>query len=123
MECKKKRFINRQLFELETYMRDSAHISSKPDTGHGRLKKNSRVDFMIRCPLDESMSEFWTVRSIELMNHPLSVLISLQPNLQYHSKITRNDALPTTLIHTTIGLFQRTRINYARFHVSITKDQ
>ena len=92
MECKKKRFINRQLFELETYMRDSAHISSKPDTGHDRLKKNSRVNFMIRCPLDELMSEFWTVRLIEPMNNPLSVLISLQSILQHQSKLTRNNA-------------------------------
>ena len=46
MECKKKRFINRQLFELETYMRDSAHISSKPDTDH---EKQS-------CQFHDSMS-------------------------------------------------------------------
>ena len=45
MECKKKRFINRQLFELETYMRDSAHISSKPDTGHDRREEKQSCQF------------------------------------------------------------------------------
>ena len=91
-ECsvRKKRFIIRNLFELEIDMREAARSISRKKH-RSRLTKGSRFQdsMSARRPVDESMSDFGTVLLIKAMNNPMSVFTGLQPIVQHQSKLAR----------------------------------
>ena len=95
------------------------------NAGRDKLTKGSRFQdsMSARRRVDELMLDFGTVLLIALikaMNNPMSVFTGLQPIVQHQSKLAKTFKWRMLIFKTaTIGLFQRTRINYACFHASI----